>query len=276
MFHIYQTVSVKGQLIPLEFESRAELDGAIVYRLSFVPDESQTFSILTLMDWLQVSDFKVGLPEFFTNVMEAITLRRFTLGWRGTNGSSTKAFSPMPSVVEFVSDIDSLTVIPDILELTDMTALFTISNPGEATARSTFVDVRGAMRIADNLVDIHLSLGQNQLVSSIADPTRLNADFVLDLKCADSPLTLQDLFHEFLPDIKVLPSPFDTLVEDLGLEKLLLTVTKSGTGKYELSMLLVELSLDDVDVNMFGKVLLNLSGKVLTTSQLASHLKIRG
>lgn len=158
----------------------------------------------------------------------------------------------MPSVVEFVSNMESLTILSDLLELTDVRLFFKISDPGDALERSIFVDVLGTLEIAEKLVDVHVSIGENDLVSTTADPTGLTADIVLDVKCCGSPLTLQDLFSKYLPDIKVLPSPLDTLVQNLGLEKLLVTITKGATGKYELSFLLVEPSLDDVDINMFG------------------------
>lgn len=240
----------------MEFESRVE-GQLMIYRLSFVPDESQPFSILTLLDWLQFDDIKSGLPDFFTNFLDSITLTRFTLGWNGrneSNGSSPKkSFDPKPSVVELVSKISTLTVIPKILELVDIRTIFRIDR-GES--QTVFVDALGTLEIGSSLVSAHFTMGKNPALSAIVDPTGFvtgSSSVVFEIKCIEDPLTLEDVLGHYLKGLDVLPAPFDTLVTKLGLKKLLLTIEKNpATKKNELSLLMIELSLDDVDINLFG------------------------
>lgn len=230
----------------------------MVYRLSFVPDDSQPFSIITLMDWLQVSEYKSDLPDFLVNTLDSIFLRSFTLGWFGSNNEGTKqpSFSPIPGIVEIDANLDSMAIIPETFELSNLTLTFRIDNPRNSVERTVFISARGTVDLADSLIEAHFTMGRNPF-TQVMDPTAVgDSGIALELNCQKTPLKLGNVLRHFLPNVDVLPEPFQTLANDVGLGKLLLTMDKGTTtaGKWALSLLVIELSLEDVDFDICGKV----------------------
>jgi hypothetical protein len=265
LVHINQTIIIQGRVVPLEFKALPNLSGGMEYRLAFIPDDSEPFSINTLTDWLQVSsDYTSDLPDFLSEVIQSIALQSFTLAWFGaskptvssSSNSRPPSFSPIPSVVEIDADINSLKVIPDVLEINDLSLSLSIDQPLDSLRRTVFVDARGVIEIGDSLVRAQMTMGRNPFM--VGDgPSSVGASagqsLTIELDCRTRPLKLGGVLDVFLPGVEVLPSPLDSLAEDVKLNRLMLSIEKTDAKGWTIAQLLVQLSLENVDLDIFGE-----------------------
>ena len=244
--------------------------GGKTYEFSFIPqdkDKQKSLSLLRLLETLTFAAVtKDDLPEALNQILDAVSLSCFRIGWNGHLGK--------PDYVEIGLEIGEINIVEDLLQIDDAIIRLRIDNPSDSATRNIYLQSYGLVEVTDADLAVSFTYGRDPIEA--ADQKGGKA-MDLEINCLNNPLTLGSILEYWFDDTSFLFSPFDTVVKEVGMTRFKFRTGSDANGKTAVLLTHLELGLKSSRIEILGKFSVwafNISGKFLNFGQMALRLCI--
>lgn len=220
--------------------------GGKTYEFSFIPqdkDKQKSLSLLKLLETLTFTSVdKDDLPEALTQILDAVSLSCFRIGWNGQLGK--------PDYVEIGLEIGEINMVEDLLQIDDAMIRLRIDNPSDSATRNIYLQCYGLLEVTDADLAVSFTYGRDPIVA--ADQKEGKA-MDLEINVLKNPLTLGSILEYWFDDTSFLFSPFHSVVKEVGMTRFKFQTGGDTNGKTAVLLTYLELSLKSSRIEILGK-----------------------
>lgn len=251
---IQEMLSIKDVLVPIVFETRRSRGGdRTIYQLSYIASAGQGLKVAQILEWLSVGNIDFSAIPELSELINSVQILSFTLGWHGgvSNKSDIKSFSRRPDFIEISIEIGQLNLVPNILKVER--AILEIRLDRSNSGYDFSLTSHAGITLGQCAVELFITYGDRQEWFNVYGDDDIPGHLKLSLNTTHSgSLSLSNILGHFMPNIQCLPPAFQTILTKTGITKFRLGVEEDDSGKNSISMLDLEIVLEEDDINVFG------------------------
>ncbi|QGA19600.1 hypothetical protein EYB26_007289 [Talaromyces marneffei] len=250
---IQEMLSIKDVLVPIVFETRRSRGGdRTIYQLSYIASAGQGLKVAQILEWLSVGNIDFSAIPELSELINSVQILSFTLGWHGgvSNKSDIKSFSRRPDFIEISIEIGQLNLVPNILKVER--AILEIRLDRSNSGYDFSLTSHAGITLGQCAVELFITYGDRQEWFNVYGDDDIPGHLKLSLNTTHSgSLSLSNILGHFMPNIQCLPPAFQTILTKTGITKFRLGVEEDDSGKNSISMLDLEIVLEEDDINVF-------------------------
>ncbi|EED20827.1 hypothetical protein TSTA_040210 [Talaromyces stipitatus ATCC 10500] len=247
---IQENISIKDVLVPVVFETRRSRGGdQTIYQLSYIAAAAgQGLTPAQILDWLSPGDLDLSAIPGLKKLMKSVQILSLTLGWHGS--TSNKSFSAKPDFIEITIELDQLKLVPDILSVER--AILELRLDRAASGYDLSLTSHAEITIGQCAVEFFIAYGDRPEWFNVYGDDDIPGHLKLSLNTTYSgSLSLSNILGHFMPNVQCLPPAFQTLLTKTGITKFRLGVEENDSGHNSISMLDIEIVLEEDDITVF-------------------------
>ncbi len=214
-FRLNHAIRIGNSDLTYELETRPSRTGENLFEFTFRPvavDTQEPLSLKELLDTFGLAPLtEADLPEFVCSTLVAVTVTTFRLGWAGKLGVR------VPDYMEIGIRVKRLSVAASLLDVDDVILRLRIDNPTNSETRNIYLQSGGVVHIAGVEHVARLTYGVNPVFASAAGSKSSVGPTELAIRTTQTPLTLGKILGHFWPGVDIVPEPFRTVTDEVGM-----------------------------------------------------------